>query len=94
MTTERAAAIEMKMQQVDRLQAVDQKRCVLRVACWAYALGRLSWVQLARLAVLTWPYPCALEDVCAAIQRRLDERQQQQREQDRKQKVSAAPADV
>lgn len=49
MTPERAAAIEAKLQQVDRLQAVQHKKRVLRASCWAYMLGAVS--------LPAWP-PC------------------------------------
>lgn len=65
---DRAAFIEAQMRLADRLQVVlKKKHGVVTMACGAFFVGRLSWVQFARLVVLSWPFPVSLEIACKAV---------------------------
>lgn len=60
------------------LQVVINKKLLLSLACTAFFIGRLSWLQFGRLVVLTWPFPTSFEYSCLAVVQQDEASQQQQ----------------
>jgi len=77
----RAAALEDQLQRLKRLKVVLHKKRILNIALYCWLVGRLSWQQVCRFAVLTWPHPPAFEHMWISVQQRWEARQQQERQQ-------------
>jgi hypothetical protein len=65
------------------MQVVINKKLLLQLACTSFFVSRLSWVQFARLVVLTWPFPVSFEYACLAVVHQYEASQQQQQLQRR-----------
>lgn len=79
--TDRTAVINSQMQLAQRLQVVVNKRLLLHLACTTFFIGRLSWVQFARLVVLSWPSIVSFELACMAVEEMVAGSLQKQQQQ-------------
>jgi len=77
----RAVVLEDQLKRLERLKVVMHKKRIINIALYCWLVGRFSWQQISRLAVLTWPYAPNLEYVWIAVQQRWEARQQQDLEQ-------------
>jgi len=68
---------------------VINKKLLVMLTCQGFLVGRFSWIQFARLQVLTWPFPVSLEYACMAVVQQLEASEQQQ--QQHKQHVQEVP---
>jgi hypothetical protein len=90
--TDRAAVIISQMRLAQRLQVVVNKRLLLHLACTTFFIGRLSWVQFARLVVLSWPSIVSFELACMAVEELVAgslQKQQQQGKAKKRRKQSS-----
>lgn len=84
----RPEVLEKQQQQVARLQLVLQKEFFMRMAGMTWFVGCLSWQQLSKAVVLSWPYAMRPLLLAQAIQRRhegnegKEEEQEEQEEED------------
>ena len=72
----RHARLEAEQQRSARLQLLMQKEYTLRMGGMAWVVGCLSWPQMSRAAVLSWPFPVRMSLLAREVQKQWDLQQQ------------------
>jgi hypothetical protein len=88
---QRGEQLTQEQRRVERLRVVMHKQDVVYSAAAAWYVGQLTWAQLARQSILTWPWSVPYAMMGMAIKQRWERRVQQraaQQEQEQQQHAS------
>jgi hypothetical protein len=75
------ARLEAQQQHAARMDVVCRKHALLSAACIAWLVGQLTWMQAARIAVLSWPNMIKMHELAQAFRQQWAARQQGSQQQ-------------